>query len=90
MPNLPTLLEDTETAVAESIRGRGLGRRIKARLLTDVLESRPSIRQIRTINLTRATGMLETTAQIEYTVSHYYTRWEITVESPFGYLVSRV
>ncbi len=84
---LPTLLEETETAVSESMRGRGLGRLIKARLLTDVLESRPSIRLIRTINLTRATGMLKTNEQVGYTVSHHYTRWEIPAESLFEYLV---
>ena len=84
---LPTLLEETETAVSESMRGRGLGRLIKARLLTDVLESRPSIRLIRTINLTRATGMLKTNEQVGYTVSHHYTRWKIPAESLFEYLV---
>jgi len=85
---LPSLLEKTETAVAESMRGRGLGRRIKARLLTDVIESSPSIRRIRTIKLTRATGMLETNEKLGYTVSHHYTRWEIPAESLNGFLAS--
>ena len=87
---LPTLLEETETAVAETMRGRGLGRLIKARLLTDVLRSRPSIRRIRTINLTRATGMLETNEQIGYRVSHHYTRWEIPTKRLSGYLSTDV
>ena len=86
---LPSLLEETETAVAEAMRGHGLGRLIKARLLTDVLRARPSIRQIRTINLARASGMLETNEQMGYKVSHRYTRWEILTESLSGYLPHR-
>ena len=83
---LPALLEETETSVAESMRGRGLGRLLKARLLKDVLDSRPAIRQIRTTNLTRATGMLKTNQLMGYRVNHYYTRWEIPAEKLHEYL----
>lgn len=87
---LPMVLDSELVAVAPHKRGIGLGRVLKAALLTAVVKSRQSVRYVRATNCSTALGMLETNRSLGYRIHHRFIRWSIQAERVHRYLVGSV
>lgn len=85
-PNRPAVLEQFFTAVRRDCRGRGLGRWLKARMVTRILHDRPEVKVVRTGNADSNAPMRKINAEMGYRPFFAETMWQVDTDVAAGYL----
>jgi mycothiol synthase len=88
-PNRPHLLWQGFTGVMPAFRGRGLGRWLKAEMLTRVLRDRPQVEIIRAGNADSNAPMLSINRSLGFQRYIAWATWQVELEQVDRYLASR-
>jgi mycothiol synthase len=88
-PNRPHLLWQGFTGVMPAFRGRGLGRWLKAEMLTRVLRDRPQVEIIRAGNADSNAPMLAINRALGFQRYIAWATWQVELEQVDQYLASR-
>lgn len=85
-PNRPEFLQQGMTGVLPVYRNRGLGRWLKAAMLTKVLRDRPQVAIIRTSNADSNAAMLKINRELGFQPYLVRIEWQVTTEQVADYL----
>jgi GNAT superfamily N-acetyltransferase len=88
-PNRPAILWQGFTGVMPAHRGRGLGRWLKAEMLTRVLRDRPQVGIIRSGNADSNAPMLKINRALGFQRYIAWATWQVELEQVERYLASR-
>jgi GNAT superfamily N-acetyltransferase len=87
-PSVPEVLSQGNTGVFPELRGRGLGRWLKAAMLDRVLRERPEVRFVRTANADSNQAMLDINRELGFESYVSRTVWQVGVDKIERYLSS--
>lgn len=88
-PNRPRLLWQGFTGVMPAFRNRGLGRWLKATMLTRILRERPEVQVIRAGNASSNEPMLKINRALGFKPLLVWATWQVELERVEQYLASR-
>ncbi len=88
-PDRPMILRQMFTAVLPEYRGRGLGRWLKAEMLSRVLRERPQVELIRTGNANSNAPMLKINMEMGFKPYISWTIWQVERKTVEKYLAAR-
>ncbi len=84
-PNRPTILNQYFTGVLAAFRNRGLGRWLKAEMMTRILRDRPEVEVVRTGNADSNAPMRRINDEMGYRPFFAETFWQVDTEVVAGY-----
>jgi GNAT superfamily N-acetyltransferase len=87
-PNRPAILNQGFTGVMPDYRGRGLGRRMKAEMVTRILRERPEVEVIRTGNANSNVPMLRINNEMGFKPYTEEAIWQVATDAVADYLAS--
>lgn len=85
-PNRPAILMQGFTGVLPEYRNRGLGRWLKAAMLTQILRERPQVEEIRTGNADSNAPMLKINRALGFKPYIAWVIWQVELDSVEKYL----
>lgn len=88
-PNRPAILWQGFTGVMPEYRNRGLGRWLKAAMLTKVLRERPQVQVIRAGNASSNAPMLKINRALGFKQLVAWSLWQVHLDSVEQYLAAR-
>lgn len=88
-PETPETLYQGDTGVLPHYRGHGLGKRLKAMMLTKVLNERPGLKFVRTGNADENVPMLKINHALGFKPYLSETVWQVEVKKLKDYLVEK-
>jgi len=89
-PNRPAILWQGLTGVLPDHRNRGLGRWMKAAMLTKILRERPEVQFIRSGNATSNAPMLKINRALGFKQLIAWVIWQVKLDAVQDYLSSRI
>ena len=88
-PENPEALSQEDTAVVPEYRGHGLGKWLKAAMIARILEARPEVKRIYTVNADSNAPMSAINRALGFRPYQSETVWQVKVERLKAYLESR-
>jgi mycothiol synthase len=88
-PELPSILQQGDTGVWPEYRNRGLGKWLKASMLTKVLTDLPQVRFVRTGNAQSNAPMLSINHRLGFRASRENKAWQVPLVRVVDYLQGR-